>query len=606
MDFQFYPTPKHLAERVWAKFKNPIGLVLDPEAGKGDLTFAYILGFKDEKPEDDSRGYRGNNWYYENNIQWHACEINPEMHPILTKRGARVVGYDFLQMQNASQYSHIVGNPPFNAGASHVLHAWNIAYGAELCFILNAETIRNPYTTERKILVDLIEKHGSVEFLSNQFIGEGVERETGVEVAIVYLEKVPNAVLDIEKVIDGLKPAKTVNIEGGPELNALALPRDFIDRVVEDYEIAINASIKFAEALAVLNMAENRLGRTFAEMQSKGLGATDRPTQIDPQSIMRKSIETQTEEIRARAWAQVLRSTKLSDTLSTAGRKNVESQFQTIAQLEFTKTNVHGFFAGILQSMGDINKAMILDLFDSILQRDNDNATFFQSWKSNEKHKTVGMRIKRTRFILPLNRHEYSPQKNASHGMLSVLGDIDKVFRMLDGKPTIPVADVNGHIVDNGLKKCFDNAHRFSNLVQGAREETEYFDVRYYPGKGTVHFFPKNMDVIERLNRFVGRVRQWIPEDMEKADKDFVTQYEQAEKLTPAYLKEFSRNTSNYYRSPVYAILKRDERDNDDGQYVQRLANALAKVQLEHGIVVNNLLSSATGTRQHEQLALTM
>lgn len=604
MDFQFYPTPRHLSKLVWAKFKNPIELVLDPEAGKGDLTFSYILGFKDEDTSDVRHSYRHKGWYYENHIKWHACEINPEMHSILTERGARVVGYDFLQMQSAAQYSHIVGNPPFNAGASHVLHAWDIAYGAELCFILNAETIRNPYSIERKRLVELIEKYGNVEFLSDQFIGEGVERETGVEIAIVYLEKIPNAVLNIDNVVDSLKPAKEVKVDGGAALNALALPKDFIDRVVEDYQITLEASIRFAEAKAVLSMAQNRLGRTFAEMQSKGLNAVDRPEQVNPQTIMRESIEQLAEDTRERAWAQVLRSTKLQDTLSTAGRKDVESQFNIIAKLEFSKTNIHGFFAGVLQSMGDINKTMILDLFDSIMQRDNDNAAFFQSWKSNEKHKTLGMRIKRTRFILPLTRYE-GRSSSASYAMLNVLADIDKVFRMLDGKSTVPVKNENGFVFDNGLRNCFNNAHRFDNLVNGSREETEYFDVRYYPGKGTVHFFPKNMEVIERLNRYVGRARQWIPEDMESANADFIKQYEEAEKLTPDYLQEF-RRVDRDARSPVYTMLKTKEHDDSDIAFLTRIGTAVSKVQLDNGINVNNQLTSAPSAGQHEQLALTM
>ena len=102
------------------------------------------------------------------------------------------------------------------------------------------------------------------------------------------------------------------------------------------------------------------------------------------------------------------------------------------------------------------------------------------------------------------------------------LQDFDKTFAMLDGK----------YVCESSLTALFSN--RFDELKQGDRLSTSYFDIRYYPGAQTIHFFPTNKAVIDRLNRLVGKKRQWLPQDDAKASKDFWNQYDQAEKVTRA------------------------------------------------------------------------
>jgi hypothetical protein len=59
-----------------------------------------------------------------------------------------------------------------------------------------------------------------------------------------------------------------------------------------------------------------------------------------------------------------------------------------------------------------------------------------------------------------------------------------------------------------------------------------YFDVRFYPGVGTIHFYPTNKAIIDRFNRLVGKERQWLPQDDTQASKAFWEQYDSAEKVT--------------------------------------------------------------------------
>lgn len=594
MDFQFYPTPQRLAARAWDKFKKPVALLLEPQAGKGDLVTAHTNGYPEIDDEELNRLRKTRSRFGHRNVapvKWHACEINPTMHPILTDLGAQVVGYDFLQMESAAIYSHILGNPPFADGDSHLLHAWDLLYNGEIVFILNAQTIRNPYSAQRQRLVKLIEKHGSVEFLQEQFVGEGVERKTEVEIALVYLHKEAEAVVNMDAILEGLKPAKnSTDMHNAPALNMLALPGDFIDRVVTDYDIAVRASKACAEAEGIFTAAQRRLGHTFQHMQSKGTGAETRPDQVDLAETIRESLVKSAQDLRERAWGQVLRSTKLLDMLSSSGRKSVESQFDAISKLEFTRANIHGFLAGILQSMGDINKEMVLNLFDMIMQRDTDNACFYQSWKSNEKHKAMGMRIKRTRFILPLAQCESNPKRYVSFGMKQALSDIDKVFRILDGK------NVQEGL---GVLALFDKNPTFEQLANGERLDSEYFSVRYYPGKGTVHFFPRRMDVVERLNRYVGQARQWLPPEMEQANADFVKQYDEAEKLSDDYFKKAKESRAlRYMRHPAFLLAGNAHDKEEIDAEANRFSEVIAQVLEEKGIHPFNAIASRAQTPQ--------
>lgn len=69
-------------------------------------------------------------------------------------------------------------NPPFNQGCKHVLHAWDILFDGEIVAILNAETVKNPFSAERRLLAQLIEDHGSVEYIKDAFMDPDTQRKT--------------------------------------------------------------------------------------------------------------------------------------------------------------------------------------------------------------------------------------------------------------------------------------------------------------------------------------------------------------------------------------------------------------------------------------------
>ncbi len=78
-------------------------------------------------------------------------------------------------------------NPPFSNGDKHLLKALDMQKnGGQIVCLLNAETLKNPYTLIRADLVKRLEKHNaSVEYIENAFVSS--DRPTGVEIALVYV-----------------------------------------------------------------------------------------------------------------------------------------------------------------------------------------------------------------------------------------------------------------------------------------------------------------------------------------------------------------------------------------------------------------------------------
>ena len=163
-DWQSYPTPEALAVRAWRKFKSPdVERLLDACAGAGALA--------DQWSSLHDQGYRGGRGGRHEVLPVDVIEVDARHHPTLREKHYNVVGLDFLQFEGGSIYSHVIMNPPFAQGARHALKAWDMLWEGEVVAILNAETLRNPFSAERKRLASLVAAHGSVEYIRDAFVG---------------------------------------------------------------------------------------------------------------------------------------------------------------------------------------------------------------------------------------------------------------------------------------------------------------------------------------------------------------------------------------------------------------------------------------------------
>ncbi len=167
----FYPTPAALLDAVTAGVRwEALGTVLEPEAGMGDIV-EYVM--KRYRMRTDCE------------LDVDCVELDPALQKILRQKGYRLVHDDFLTYQTHKQYDLIIMNPPFSNGAAHLTKALQMQEdGGNIICILNAETIRNPWTNERKALVTRLgQLNAQISYMEGGFVH--ADRPTDVEIAVV-------------------------------------------------------------------------------------------------------------------------------------------------------------------------------------------------------------------------------------------------------------------------------------------------------------------------------------------------------------------------------------------------------------------------------------
>lgn len=196
---EFYPTPPKLAAKmVNCKFlKSEIKTILEPSAGEGDLIDFLLLTIECLKYRDCCRYiYKSDiSMPYETVIEGvinefvlpdfkkgkrsekynekvDCIEADSNLCAILRSKEYRVYNDDFLAWDDDKHFDLIIMNPPFSNGDEHLLKAISIAEktGSKIICLLNAETIRNPYSNKRKLLTNTLEKYNAeIEFVQNAF-----------------------------------------------------------------------------------------------------------------------------------------------------------------------------------------------------------------------------------------------------------------------------------------------------------------------------------------------------------------------------------------------------------------------------------------------------
>lgn len=551
---QFYPTPYGLAQKATQLFKNrKFTRILEPSAGTGDLMQALLA----ESP-------------YHQKLAWDAIELNIEHHPSLRDKGAQVVGFDFLKHDSCAIYSHILMNPPFNVGVQHVLHAWDTLFEGEIVAILNAQSIKNPNSSERTRLCELILAHGDVDFHEAEFLTEDTRRKTAVEVALIYLRKEASIPSFLEPILQSLIKAdaseENLSEDSSTEFEVV-IPKSVVENLVHHYQKAQAAYMTACLASVNASRYRSRFGQTSALLLANRTGRTQETPEETPGDTtplngaqIRDSFKSQLDELRDAAWVQVINSFELDKKLSSEAYARLLADFEQIKLFAFTVSNIYGFLAGISNSGGQIQLDMICEVFDRFTRYHSDNHVYFMGWKSNDRHRTAGYRLKMTRLILPQNFPLFKWSLTATWQTCQMLGDFDKVFAILDGVTK----------VEKGLRDLFENEDMYSQLKAGARLQSTYFDVRFYAGTGTIHLFPTNKSIIERLNRIVSQHRGWIPPQWEDASPDFKTHYDKADSFAAAVRKELLAQGG-----PLKDVSLYDLKTNDDVKQAQAHAQVL-------------------------------
>ena len=181
-----------------------------------------------------------------------------------------------------------------------------------------------------------------------------------------------------------------------------------------------------------------------------------------------------------------------------------------MAEYEFSAFNIKQVALEMQQAMREGIEQEILHLFDTLTCEHSwypecsQNRHYYNGWASNKAHK-IGKKC-----ILPVNGmfssyswHGETFDEYAAYGYIS---DLEKAFDYLDAQP-----------INNGYN--LSARLRWANQSGQTRNiELKYFKIDLYK-KGTVHikFLPEAMPLVERLNIYASRKKNWLPPNYGKA-----------------------------------------------------------------------------------------
>ena len=539
---QFYPTPKLLIEKMISGLNfEIIKSILEPSAGKGDILDA-LRAFQDEQNE--------NRWS-NNRLDFRlaAGEIDPNLRAILKSKGYQLVSNDFLSFNTYERYDLIIMNPPFADGAKHLLKALSMQKkGGSIVCLLNAETLRNPYTNERKELLKQLGEttQHTIEYLSSEF--ESAERKTNVEVALV---KVYNEARHTSYFQNELEKAQKVKENEQKVLGFEVAENDYISVFVKQFEIETGAGVRLIEEYEALKPL---IQDKFIEKDENGEPLI-RYNSVDStlQLIQRRSGSSYQEDItingfleatRLKYWRALFESSQFTDKLTWNLASELRSKVNEYAVYDFTYANIKDLQIEMTQNLYKGLEDTLIEEFEELsskysFEEFSSNIHYYSGWKSNKAYfvnkKVVSVKggwgdgWGRTRNDFKTGR-EYNDLKGFKY-----LKNLDKALSYLDDHKE----------KRQDMESLFEQA-KYS--METSNVPFNYFKVTFYK-KGTIHITFTDLEILKKFNIFVGQRKNWLPpvygkkgySDMSEEEKQIIDEFEGEKSYNEVY-----RNSDKY------------------------------------------------------------
>ena len=499
----FYPTPSKLAGEMLScvDWKNVFS-ILEPSAGKGDLADA-VSRFVD----DNRNSHRVSIHQREPYID--CIERDSDLAALLRGKGLLVVHDDFLTFHTHKQYDLCVMNPPFDNGDEHLLKALSLMErGGQIVCLLNAETIRNPYTNRRKVLVKNLHEHNArIEFIENAFAH--AQRPTDAEIALVYVN-IPRKE-NASDILSSLRRASE-NSAGNSKQTGYLASADWLQNMIDGFEF----EAKLGEKL----IGEFNALRPFfesGEKYSKPLLSLE--VGVKNTGNNASMLNAYLYGLRAKYWGNLLRRPELTEKMTSAMQQDYNSKIETLSEYDFSLYNIETVMREIAAQLSRGVEESILDLFErfsakhSWCPESGNNIHYYNGWATNKAHK-VGMKV-----IIPANgccADKWRDEKLDIYRVNSLISDLERAMNYLDRGET-------------SFRMPVDRAVRIANMNDMNKADFTYFTCTFYK-KGTRHikFKPEASRIIDRLNIFAGQKKNWLPPTYGKKHYADMTAEEQA------------------------------------------------------------------------------
>lgn len=471
---QFYPTPDSLTAKIIAPYVKhyedekyswrhkylTTKKILEPEAGKGDIVDYLTDTFKVDRREI-------------------ACiELDPELRMILGGKRYRVVDSDFLTYEPDNEsFDLIIMNPPFKDGVDHILKAWEIASKHVAC-ILNAETIRNPYTEKRQLLRELIERYGKYEFHCEQFVD--AENPTDVEIAIVWLEK-PDVQPDVEFGEDYEKEYTPI-VEDFNE-NALA-SRNVIESLVQQYESAKSLLVEI-----------HQLDKKYT------FYTKDLPKKHEEKPTVHGDLRESVDNLKRQFWRYIFDKTKLGRKTTSKFQRDFDTFTSSTQDMAFSVQNVVSVLDLFRMNINSIMERCLLEAFDSACAYHSDNKVHWEGWKTNDSYRCA------KKIIMPYGITWDSKWSRWEHcwSREDFFMDLDKIMCFLTGASIDNITSIAA-AVQNRVYFLNDNKH----VDHRGEIFSTFFWIKFFK-KGTIHIEFQDEELWNRFNIEAAKGKNWLP-----------------------------------------------------------------------------------------------
>lgn len=491
----FYPTPESLIEKMLEGVNfDTVQSVLEPSAGKGDLAEGINKIF----------GRRTYSRWGGRDLDMDCIELQPELQMILKGKGYRVVHNDFLTYSTYKRYDLIISNPPFSQGAKHLLKMLDMqeSGGGVIC-LLNAETLKNPYTAERQVLVKRLQDlQAEVEYIEDAFMG--AERKTAVEVALVKVF-IPQKEARSFIFEETLRKAEDLEYREREEMGAetALAENNLIKAIVKQYNIEVGAGIKLIDEF---NAMKPKILRSFEE-KDKCLGSILSLVLNDGKDTRGSELTYNAfvKTVRRKYWEALFNNPKFSGKLTRKLLKDHMSRLEDLVNYDFSEYNIMVLQEEMSKQVVKGVEDAIIDLFDELSHKHHwfdetsNNIHYFNGWKTNKSW------IINKKVIIPLEGYDtfWNKWNVDSWNVKAKLADIEKGFNYLDGGLTDSVD------MDAILKKAKEDG-------QTKKIPLKYFTVTFFK-KGTCHIEFTNEELLKKFNIFGSQRKGWLPPSYGKA-----------------------------------------------------------------------------------------
>lgn len=500
----FYPTKDKTIEKLISDIKiEEITALLEPSVGKANIV-DYIV--------EKSKNIRS---CRKINLDIDCIEIDPNLRYIVQGKGYRIVHDDFLTYHTMKAYSHIIANFPFSDADKHLKKALDMleVSGGKLRCIINAQTLKNPYSNLRKEILDILKRYNAkIEYLKDEFID--AERVTSVEIAIIRC--------DIDKketgsiILNKLEQAELEN-ENTYENNSL-IENDFVSAIIKQFEFECKVGINLIKEYNKLKAFTSSEFNKDSSILSLRL-CSDRNYSEPSENIL---CNDYLREVRKKYWKALFNNKEFTKLFTSNLQRDFYNRLNELADYDFNEFNIEELRKQMNNQVVTGVKETILNLFDDLSRKhywDKDtssNIHYYNGWKSNSCWKI------NKRVIIPLNGFgSWSESFDPLHYQcIDKLADIEKVFNYLD----------TGKTEELTLREILQEA-KDKNQTKGII--TKFFKVDFYK-KGTAHLTFLDEELLKKFNVFGSLEKGWLPpsygkksyNQMSEEEKEIINNFE--------------------------------------------------------------------------------